>query len=349
LSGIDNAPGGKPLLCALEEHEIPELRAFLARILKKSPDIRALRPECLRWKYFQPRPDWHAHRSWAYRGGDGGIVAHIGVWPIQFVLRDTAVATMMNIDWAAVASRDSRGLGVQILDEVSGMLPLRFGVGGTRSAQRSVTKRGYVSVGSLDTYWRVLRPWKQLTSVKEPLRRRHIERLLRGWSADRRVRKLARGWSADHISSFEALRPLMGVPAATDWTTCARSPEMLDYMLSCPADCKAFLLRYHGEPLGYVLLSRNDTQVRIADLWIASQLQSHWEGAFAVVADAARTYADARILTALCSTETLRNALLTNRFQPNIQRPIWLMDTAGTMREARPLHLQALEADSWLL
>jgi hypothetical protein len=124
---------------------------------------------------------------------------------------------------------------------------------------------------------------------------------------------------------------------------------MLDYMLACPANTKAFVLRHKGNPLGYVLMTQRRSQVRIADLWIATADEDLWKGAYAAAEQAARSYPDTWDLTVTCSTPTLRNALLANRFEPLLTRPLWLKDPAGLMREAKPLHVQALEADSWYL
>ena len=123
------------MLCALEERDIPDLRAFLARHLHRSVrDIPSLLPECLRWKYFQPRADYVSPRSWAYRDDAGQIIAHMGIGPITFLLRDETVTTNMMIDWAA--SPEWRGIGVRLMEEVTKDLPLHFALGGTPAAQR---------------------------------------------------------------------------------------------------------------------------------------------------------------------------------------------------------------------
>ncbi len=68
MSDVVEIAKSTPTLCALEARDIPELRAFLLRHLKKPPDTPSLSAECIRWKYFQPRTDYPGPRSWAYRG-----------------------------------------------------------------------------------------------------------------------------------------------------------------------------------------------------------------------------------------------------------------------------------------
>ena len=141
---------GTPVLCALEERDIPDLRASLARYLSKPQDIPSLLPECLRWKYFQPRADYVSPRSWAYRDDAGQIIAHLGIGPITFLLRDATVTANMMIDWAA--SPDWRGVGLRLMDEVTKDLPLHFALGGTPAAQRSLKKQQYGTVGTLEDF-----------------------------------------------------------------------------------------------------------------------------------------------------------------------------------------------------
>ena len=79
-------------------------------------------------------PTTCAPRSWAYRDDAGQIIAHLGIGPITFLLRDATVTANMMIDWAA--SPDWRGVGVRLMEEVTKDLPLRFALGGTPAAQR---------------------------------------------------------------------------------------------------------------------------------------------------------------------------------------------------------------------
>ncbi len=348
MPGGEAKTKGTPVLCALEERDIPDLRASLARYLSKSPDIPSLLPECLRWKYFQPRADFLAPRSWAYRDDAGQIIAHIGVGPITFLLPDVTVTANMMIDWAA--NPDWPGIGRRLMEEVSKDLPLYFTLGGTPAAKRSLQKQEYTTAGTLETFRKILRPFREFRSELRPFKRWKVYRMVRGWRSHLACMNLAAGWSAERIWSFRSLEALLRSPDGCPWTRCARTPDMLDYMLACPANTKAFVLRHKGNPLGYVLMTHRGSQVRIADLWLATLDEDLWKGAYAAAEQAARSsYPRAWNITATCSTPTLHNALLANRFESVFDRPLWLKDPSGLLREAKPLHVQALEADSWYL
>jgi hypothetical protein len=338
---------GPPVLCTLGEQDIPELRAFLAKHLSKPADIPSLLPDYLHWKYFHPRADYPAPRSWAYRDDGGKIIAHIGIGPITFLLPGSKPTANMMIDWAA--SPEMRGIGLRIMEEVSKDLPLHFGLGGTAAAQRSMKRQKYTTPGTLETFRKALRPLGEFRDEPPPFKRWHVYRMVRGWRSNLESRRLAADWSSERISSFRSIEAVLRSPDDCPWTRCDRTADMMDYMLACPANTRAFVLRHKGSPLGYALMTQRRTQVRIADLWVSTADAKLWTGAYAAAEQAARSYPDAWDLTATCSTPTLRAALLANRFEPVIERPLWLKDPAGLMRDAKPLHVQAIEADSWYL
>jgi len=341
-------PGGAPVRFAVEESQIPELRQFLTQAFDKPPDTPAFTAACLYWKYFQTRADWAAPRSWALKDDDGQLVAHLGVGPSTLILPTTTVSTIMMIDWAASRSAP-RGTGSRLMEEVCLGMPMQVIVGGTTDSQRAFHRLGYARVGTLETYWRTLAPWRRFRETPSPVQPWHVRRLIEDWASDARTKLFGRRWTLERIESFEGYRSLLRESDDCGWTRCSRTPEMLDYMLKCPSDCKAFVFRYRDKPVGYVFLSRNDRQVRIADLWIASNSENRWKEALAVASVAARTYPQALELTVTCSSETLRRAMRPNSFECRIKRPIWLKDPSELMRGAGPLHLQALEADSWFL
>ena len=74
--------------------------------------------------------------------------------------------------------------------------------------------------------------------------------MVRGSCSNLACRNLAADWSAERISSFRSLEAVLRSPGDCPWTRCARSADMLDYMLACPADTKAFVLRHKGNTDG---------------------------------------------------------------------------------------------------
>jgi hypothetical protein len=332
-------------IAAVGPGEQDALAGFLARAFSVSRDAAFLRPEFLAWKYFQSRPDWDAPRSWALNRA-GEIVAHAGIWPLRFRLPGRTVPSMHIIDWAGAP--EAPGAGAMVYREVLRQTGLLFGVGGSGQARKVIRRIGLQEIGALRNYVRVIRPWKQFRTRPETTWKT-AAKLARN-TAWRLARSGARGgWTAVRVSRFP--ETLSGILAAdrSDWVFGERTPGLLNYVLSCPANCRGFVLMHNGEARGHLLLSRMGGQSRIADLWVASEQEADWTAAYTTAIGAAEEDPDCCELAAGCSDVLTRTALEASGFHFYNEKPLWLFDPAGQLANAPPLHVQGLESDGFFL
>ncbi len=193
--------------------------SFSPRLSTNLRTRRHSRPRVCTWKYFQPRADWAAPRSWALKDDDGQLVAHLGVGPSTLILPTTTVSTIMMIDWAASRSAP-RGTGSRLMEEVCLGMPMQVIVGGTADSQRAFHRLGYARVGTLETYWRTLAPWRRFRETPSPVQPWHVRRLIEDWASDARTKLFGRRWTLERIESFEGYRSLLREPDDCGWTRC---------------------------------------------------------------------------------------------------------------------------------
>jgi hypothetical protein len=224
-------------------------------------------------------------------------------------------------------------------------------LGGSQQARKLLTKMGFRQIGQVQTYARVIRPWRQFLSRPGRRLARDLAKLVRntGWTL---TPKAPHGeWSAEPVDSFpESVVTLVAGSADPRYTFAYHSTEMLDFALRCPqANCRAFLLRERGETRGYFLLSRLAGQGRVADLRIASTADRDWAAAYSVALAAAAADPAACEVSAVSSTELTRTALAANGLQLSGERPIWFYDPRRLLVDGPALQLQAIESDAFFL
>jgi len=334
-------------IVALQPEEQEIAAHFLASVFAVSPDFPFIDPLLFHWKYFLPRSDWSGPRSWVLKE-DGHILAHAGIWPLSFLLPGKEVRSMHIIDWAG--KPDAAGAGVVLYREVARQASTLLGVGGSRIARKVVRMLGFPEPGRCETYVRVIRPWRQhrTRGALGPSWKKALK-LLRNTVWSLAAKGAAAGWSAKAVDSFsESVTRLWERHDRSRWTFVQRTPAFLNYVLACPAGCRGFLLFRNGELAGRLLLSQQAGQTRVADLWIASGEPGDWAAAYALAIEVAGMDPRCCELTVRCSTPLVKSALLANGFRFSHDEPIWLHDPSGLMNGAAPLHIQALDSDSFL-
>jgi len=301
----------------------------------------------LRWKYFDPHPDWSGPRSWSIRD-EGKIVAHTGVWPLRMRLPGGATVESMHvIDWAADPS--SPGAGVALYLDTIARTPTLFGIGGSGMGRKVVRKLGIREVGEVGVWARVARPWEQFRRRPAGPAWKNAAKLGRNLWWGRSSPKTS--WTTQAAAQFPAsLGELRAAPPRQDCVAFERSVETLNYILRCPVDrCSGFLL-FDGERLrGYCVLSRVGPQARIAGLWIDGVDALEWGNAYAAAASAAAADPEVVEIVAFASTAFTGAALEGNGFRRILEKPVWLADPQGLLRDAPPLDVQQLESDAFFL
>lgn len=325
--------------------EQDSLADFLAGIFGVSRKHAFVRPEFLRWKYFQPRPDWDGPRSWVLRQ-EGRIASHAGVWPVRLRLSGRTIQTAHIIDWAATP--DAPGAGALIYREALRRAGMLLGIGGSEQARKIVRKLGARQIGTLRNYVRVVRPWKQFRT-RPPGGWKAAAKAVRNTLWSRRPLMPAGTWRAAGLASFPQPLPDAGEPAGSGWVRGERTAAQLDYILSCPATCRGFLLECAGEARGHMLLSRMGGQARIAGLRIAAAGPGDWEAAYAVAIREAAADPECAELVAVSSNAWTAAALEANGFAFYNDKPIWVLDPGGCLGETAEVDVQGLESDGFFL
>jgi len=298
----------------------------------------------LRWKYFSPRTDWTAPRSYVYKQRDR-IIAHGCVWPVTFLTAGGPVTSMRVIDWAG--SRAVPGSGAAIMKKMGSLTQTLLAVGGSTETQSVAPAMGFKILGQSDQYARVVRPWTQLRS--SPIQNwKSPARLIRNtwWSIQPRA-AVPKGWSTKRVTAFDEVSQRQ---QQADMTTCRRDAGMLNYALQCPVgNLAGYLILRDGDSFGYFLTSRMGRQSRIADLWIESSAEADWDAAYSLAVAAAASDPETCEIATVASVDRVRSALERNGFQLRRRSPIFVYDPKGCLAEAPPLHLNLLDGDEFFL
>lgn len=280
--------------------------------------------DVLRWKCFAQHPFWEGSRGYALRS-KGNVAAFGCVVPCRFKTESGSVAGCNVIDWAA--SKTVPGAGVMLYRHIQGLTGVMINIGGTEGARRVLPTIGFTARGELHHYTRVLRPWHHLRQSgrmdwKTPLR------LARDVLAARSPVKVRR-MDAD--------------PAATQPVVCARTPELLAYVLGCPAA----MVEEHAFDGGVFLLSRVGKQCRIADLWMQSSRPHDWAAAYTAAAAAASTDPNTTEVTIGASHPLQIEALRQAGYRQAHAEPVFVRDPGHLLGDRSDLALSFLENDAF--
>ncbi len=330
----------------------PEQQSAVAQLLKSvfgpelTPSLNS--PELLRWKFFSPRPGSTGSRSYVI-GRNGEIKAHLGEWPISFLSPTGEVQSCHLIDWAA--RRDSVGTGIRVCQHVMEQNETVLGIGGSVQARKLLPKLGFRSRGTLDSFARVVRPWRQYRARPHSTGWRDIARLARNtmWSFHRLSVSAAK-WTATPVSDADDLPDKAYRVPASSFCLGVRSASLLRYFLDCPAmNCSLYALASANLPRGYFMLNQVAGQCRIVDLAVDSEAPRDWEDAYSVaVSIAARQKATCEI-SAVSSLPWLSDALRRIGFRLRKQSPVMLYDPNERLINAPPLHLRMTDSDECFL
>jgi hypothetical protein len=333
----------------LESLNDPALHEALVRFLLASfrltPEAPFVRPELLRWKYDEPRPDWSGPRSFIWKNGHA-IAAHACMCPVTYTLPSGDVTGSYLIDWAA--SRTSAGAGVTLLRSLASRCDALFAVGGSADTRRILPKLGYRHVCDLRLYARVLRPWRQFQTDPFPRRWKAPLRLARNtiWSLAP-IPDAPRDWVERRIDTFESsTQALFDARAESAFPCSRRTPELMNYYLRCPsAVFTAALLLRATVPSGWYVLSRVAGQVRIADLWVNSGSPADWSAAYTMALRAASRDAAACELVASASIPPAVEAVTRAGFRFRHAEPVFVLDPRKLFAAAQSLNVTFLESD----
>lgn len=323
---------------ATEPAELPTIKAFLTQVFAAPADAPFARDAHLRWKYFVPRDDSPASRSFVLQN-ESSFAAHACAWPFQIVTKDAAISGVHPIDW--VASSAIPGAGALLLRQMRTLAPVSCCIGGTDIAQKVIAQTGYRPSGEIKFYSRPLRPWKQFLSHQNrnyKLPARFLRNL--AWSAKAGASP-PRGWTAQEISPKNFPDELAPVPSES-MLVAKRSASLFEYFAQCPiARYKLYIASRYGVPAGYFLLSFTPGQAHIADAWSVDGGVENWRALYKL----AVSVADANEITTGAAIPAAQSALEWCGFRVHSTLPVMLFDSKKLLPSGVAIHFQMIDND----
>lgn len=229
------------------------------------------------WKFWEPRGDWTEPRSFVGEL-DGRIVAHVGIWPVTYRHGGAEIRGVHMLDW--VASADSRGAGLMLVQKLMSTFDFVWGIGGSDITRKLLPSLGFAEVAQVWTAARPVRIVRQMLTHQS-----------RNWKlAPRFLRNLA--WAYTPLKAVGPRwtvtpMPPAGIPRDLIPTSPAesrfspRGPEFFEYLARCP------VLRYQlyglsdGQGLqGFFALGVVRGQARVGGVWLRHPSVEHWTAAF---------------------------------------------------------------------
>jgi len=319
------------------ESDLPEIVPFLCGVFGMSETYRLYQPAVMHWKCFAPHPFWPGSRAYLLRFR-GKIAGYGCVVPMDLLTPEGAVRAAIFIDWAG--SRSVPGAGVLIFKGVMELVDALFGIGGSDAARKVIPAMGFAQKYELAHFTRVTRPLARLArnrpwTWKGPLRAgRDLLRLAQP------APRVPKTWSAREVGRFdESVAPVLPAPGDSA-IVLRRSPELLNYLLDCPAArMHGFLLYAAGRLAGYCILSQVEGEARIAELWTASGKAADWDAAFALAARLASRLPGACAVRIAATFPAAQSAARRAAWRLSEREPVYLKDPQGKIPAGVPLAL----------
>ena len=311
--------------------------SFLREVFGVKPEERAFEPATMRWKFFAPGPDWQGSRSYVLEH-DGQIAAHGCVWPVTALTGGREMRLVQVVDWAA--SRRVPGAGTVLLHELGMLGDGRLGIGGSGDALalKRVDRIFLRPLGTLVTYSRIVRPWRQFLS--EPRKTwKSLARLARNILRWRPVPRPPAAFAAERVMRFDRPPAESFLPAG--FTRLKRTPELLNHILCCPAASIA-AYRIESPAEGYFVLAEVGPETRIVDLLVCSEDAGDWSAAYALATVVAMRNSQTATVASAAMMPLAREALVQVGYREAETSPVVV---SKNVPELPPLHLTLLDSD----
>ena len=320
------------------EADLAEVSAFLCSTFGLTEPTRNFQLDVLRWKYLAPHPYWDGSRSYCLRV-KGRIAAHGCVVPSRLLVGDRSIRSCGVIDWAS--SPKVVGAGTLIYQLLYPETEVFLAIGGSQSAREIIPNLGFVSMGDLNIFTRVVRPVQDFR--KRPLLNwRSSAHLARNTIrlVQRRGALVPAGWSARRVHRFDK-QTVFPQPGETGTVVSQHSPELLNYLLACPAaQVEGYAFYSGGSVMGYCLLSWREGRCHIAHVE-----SGNLTGAYALALQLATRPQGVSEVIATASTPSIRSALTAAGFCRREAVPVLARDPQGLLCGLRELSITSLEDD----
>jgi hypothetical protein len=304
------------------------------------------RPEDLHWKYWEPRSDWLAPRSYVLTS-DGRIVGHAALIPGAIVQNGYRLTTAHVIDW--VAQKGQMGAGVALMKHIGQQADALLAFGGSEDTLRILPHIGFRKLGSVVGYARPLFPSRILTSD-----RRFSVRLLMRLAKSLAWKALSPSpdggsWGVRAVENDAERASLSGcLPEPVDGNAILeRSPALFRYLHSCTiAESVLYAIEGGEVASGYFVLSKVPGQVRVIDWWMNSRDQADWRAMLNHAISHAATNLNAAEVVLWASGDLQRSVAQSCGFRPRFELPIQIRVSTRAPVDSAPANVQMLDNDA---
>jgi hypothetical protein len=306
------------------------LVGFLSRAFNVDHEAVFLRPSLLSWKYWVPRGDFTAPRSYVLEA-DGTIIAHGGIWPVVIGAGEEEVRGCQVIDWAA--AKESAGAGTKIMRRISTMLDFIQAIGGADLTRRVLPAMGFSEVAQV---WRGARPLHPLRQILSHQARdwKLAPRLARNWIWSQfPVAHPASDWSVQQVEPADLVADNAGTPGRPSLFS-RRTRDFFDFYLQCPVGRTTLhQVRNASGPQGHFLLLVLHGQARLAGVWLHNPTRESWRNTFLLAQKVAASFPDAHEFLAAGTRGESEQAAIEAGLRILADAPVFLLN------RGRPLSL----------
>jgi hypothetical protein len=324
--------------------DLSAISALMLTAFNAGPEAPFADPRLLNWKYFEPGPAWPGSRGYVLRNGPS-LLAHCGIWPVNFRFQDSLVTCNLFVDW--VSDKSLPGAGFLLKRKLMTMTDTALVVGGSDDTRAVVPRLGFQPIGDVGYFVKIVRPWRQFQTRPSEGIGRDTARLMRNtaWSISMGPNPVPKDWSVSQVESFDNVE--LDSNAYIEHPTPWRNAEYLNYWLRSPsASVSGFVALKEDKPRGYFLLSRVGGQTRIADVRLNSTRQDDWNAVYALAAHAAAEIPETCEIIAAASTLFSEIGLVSNGFRQRGGAPMFLFDPQKRLLDSPSIFWNMIDADA---
>lgn len=329
---------------ASTQADLPQLSELLSLAFDVHPGANFLDPALFHWKYWDAREDWSEPRSYVIETA-GRIVAHAGIWPVEFLKDGRLFRGIHMIDWAS--RKDAPGAGLALVQKLMGLYDFIFAIGGSEATKKALPAYGFTEAGRTWTAARPLHPIPQVLTHqfrnwKLPVR------LVRNFYWSMAPPAQANGWAASEIAPEQ-----LQTTSPDGQVNAEFSPRPLgffQYLSRCPAvRFRFYQIIAQDQPQGHFVLGLTRGQARLAYLGLRESGEEALRRGYAVAEQAARRLAGANEIVARCSEGLASQAAVRCGLRLSGSAPVYLRTGKGGFRFPKEFQFQLAENDEAFL
>ncbi len=310
----------------------PELIGFLERMFSRENTAGLSDGPLLRWKYWEPRPDFLEPRSYIIEK-NGQFVAHVGLWPVTAWNGSERKRGIHMIDWAS--DPQAPGAGASLVQRLTKQYDFICAIGGTAATQAILPKFGFAVAGEAQLWARPLRPWRQMLQHQSRSMRLPVRFARNTWLSLLPRRNVEKGWAAAPSSVGPAMA-IVGEP----------EDSLFQYLERCPdSDCLTFDITRDGRKMGFFALLAVREQARLVGVWLQDPSAAMWRIALCLAQEAALQYTSSSELIARCTSEASSEGAAQAGMLLRSCKQV-LLFRKGSHLEPLPLQFQLADNDS---